>query len=369
MAGNWFADLIGERAFPDNTHQAVVNWNGAMGEGIYAREEMRKSLKEHGKTVDTMHMIIDPVTINTGKIDDISIPQTKRFEFRPTKWEEFVGQDEAKQRVKIIEKQFKRGMRCHCFLSALKGMGKTSFVELLSKTLNTHLIQRIGNTVTIDTLPEILNEINKSQQPCLFFIDEIDGTEKEVIKVLNSVVESYQISGKKIKPFVFCGATINKFILYKNNEDFLDRIQNHINFKRYSLEELTQIIAQYSEQLYKEDKVSHDTLEILSKNGKMNPRTTINLLETFIVNPNIESTLKICGIVKDGLTFQDVKILQFLNESPKPVGVNALAMKMGMAVSQYVAEFEPYLYEYGFLNRMPSRIITTKGKEFLNSIK
>ena len=75
-----------------------------------------------------------------------------------------------------------------------------------------------------------------------------------MIKMFNGIVESFQISGKAIKPFLFACATINKNILVKNNPDFLDRLQHHINFTRYSVDELTAIITQVYRRLYGERK-------------------------------------------------------------------------------------------------------------------
>jgi Holliday junction resolvasome RuvABC ATP-dependent DNA helicase subunit len=235
--------------------------------------------------------------------------------------------------------------------------------------MDLNFIQRIGNTVTIESLPEILNEINKSEKSSLFFIDEIDGMESVMIKMLNPIIESFQISGRKIKPFLFASATINKNILVKNNPDTLDRIKHAINFTRYTIDELMQIAEQVHQQLYKEETISQDVLKALAENCKLNPRTIINLLENYIVCPDVKKVLKVSGIVKDGLTWSDVKVLNFLNECPKPVGSNVIAMKCALSQREYEYEIEPSLFEFGFLNRTPSRVITTKGKEFLQSIK
>lgn len=317
---------------------------------------------------DPMRVIVEPATLNMALINGVAIPQTKKFEFRPQTWEQFIGQTQAKQRVSTITAQLKRGMRAHIIMSALKGHGKTSYIELLAKTLDANLIQRMGNAVTIDVIPELINEINKSEKLSLLFIDEIDAMDKTMIKMFNSIVESFQISGKHIKPFLFACATINKNVLVKNNPDFLDRLQHHINFTRYSIEELTQIITQVYQNLYKEENISKEQLTQLALNCKYNPRTAINLLEFFIVDQNVSHVLQTCGIIKDGLTFIDVKILQFLASQSKPVGSNVIAMKASMSQREYETEWEGFLFEFGYINRLPSRMITEKGKEFLKSI-
>ena len=368
---NWFEEIFtGKPSSPvwDKSEELIACQTQRLMEGKLFNKEYYKTVNNRTNE-DPMRMIIEPATLKTGAINSFTtVKEIKSFEFRPTKWEQFIGQEQAKERAKTIIAQFKRGMRSHVFLSAIKGHGKTSYIELLAKSLEANFIQRIGNTVTVDSLPSIINEINKTEKPSLFFIDEIDTADKEIIKLLNPVIESFQISGKKIRPFLFACATINKFILFKNNPDFLDRIQHHITFNRYSVEELTQIVKQYYEQLYKEENLSDDNLKLLAQNCKFNPRTVINLLETFIVDRDINHVFKTCCIVKDGLTITDIKILKFLNSCVKPVGENALAMKCGMSINEYRNEWEPFLYEFGYINRLPSRVITEKGKEFLQSI-
>ena len=108
---------------------------------------------------------------------------------------------------------------------------------------------------------------------------------------------------------------------------------------------------------------------MISQNCKFNPRTAIALLEEYIVEQNIQSVIHNCDIIKDGLTRVDVKILEVLNVCTKPLGANALSQRCGISQKEYEREFEPYLCEYEYLTRVPSRVITEKGKELLNEIK
>ena len=191
----------------------------------------------------------------------------------------------------------------------------------------------------------------------------------KVIKILNPILESFEIAGKKIKPFIFVGATINKHILIKNNPDTLDRIPIKIKFERYNSEEIKQILRQYKQQLYKDDDVATKIFDVISKNCKFNPRNAISLLEEFIVEQNINRVLKNYKIVKDGLTLKDIEILQVLNSSKRAMGANSLAMKVKLSEKEYTSEYEPFLVEYGYVNRIPSRVIGEKGKLFLSKLK
>lgn len=359
----------GEHSRPDFDQTHLWSHDNAEYRKRHPEAFINELIKPDTTTNDAMRMIIEPASLNVANIATIDRPEIKSFEFRPQTWDQFIGQADAKERAKTVMAQFNRGMRSHIILSAIRGHGKTSYIELLAKSLDANLIQRIGNAVTIEALPEIINEINLSEKPCVLFIDEIDTMDKAMIKMLNPIIESFQIGGKKIKPFLFACATINKFLLYKNNPDTLDRIQHHINFTRYSVEELTQIVSQVNDQLYKKENISSETLKELALNCKFNPRSVINLLEYYVVDSDIKHVLKTCGIVKDGLTWTDIKILQFLADSTKPMGANAIAMKCAMSQNEYINEWESFLYEFGYINRLPSRVITEKGKDFLSSLK
>jgi len=338
------------------------------------RELFWSSFEEHRKTIfqnteqkkSALEIIIKADQLDTSKIQDYTGESFKSFEFRPQTWDQFVGQSEAKERAKTIIKKVDKELKSHFLVDGIKGHGKTSYVELLAKSIDAHLIKVIGKQVNVDNIISLINEIqNSKKKNVMLFIDELDTMDKNVIKVLNPIIESFEISGKKIRPFIFAGATINKYILLKNNPDTLDRIPIHIKFIRYNEQEILTILNQYIKQLYSNEAIIDDDLNIIAQNCKFNPRTSIALLEEYIVEKNISKVLKNCNIIKDGLTNIDIKILKTLNESKRSIGANALSMKAGLSQSEYVIEFESFLVEQDYINRVPSRVITEKGKEFL----
>jgi len=321
------------------------------------------------KRNNPLEVVIKDGQLNTNRIIEYTGESVKQFEFRPDNYKQFIGQEEAKERATTLLKKNKRGLKCHFLVDGIKGHGKTTFVKIMAKLLNAHLIERIGKQLNEDSIVEIVNEINTSKKKnVMLFIDEIDTADWKIVKLFNPIIESFEISGKKIKPFIFAGATINKHILLKNSPDTLDRIGTHIKFKRYNAFEIRKIIRQYIKELYSDEKISRKALRLISENCKFNPRTAISLLEDYVVEKNILKVLSNCNIVRKGLNNVDIKILQTLNETTRPIGANALAMKCGMSQNEYITEFEPYLCEYDYLNRVPSRIISQKGKDLLNEL-
>lgn len=331
-------------------------------------EEQFKDIK--GEENETLKVEIKNARLDTSRITPYEGKEIKKFEFRPQEWGQFIGQEEGKNRAKTIMKKAERGIRCHFLVDGIKGHGKTTFVELLAKSLGAKLIQRVGKQVDEESLVDIVNEINTSQEKyVVFFLDEIETTDWKVIKILNPIIEQFKTSNVKIKPFIFAGATINKHILIERNPDTLDRIPTHIKFERYTAEDIEKIIRQYKKQLYPDEKVSDEVIKIISKNCKFNPRTSIAILEDYIVEKDIYKVLKTHRIIKDGLNEIDIRILKILSKQTRAIGANALAMKAKLSQKEYVSEFEPFLVEYDYVNRVPSRILTEKGKLFLGGLK
>lgn len=333
-------------------------------------DKMWKDFKPEieGKEGD-LSVVIKQAKLDSDKVVEYQGEGVKAFEFRPQNFKQFIGQEEAKEKAKTIIKKVRKDIKTHFIVDGIKGHGKTTFVELLAKELQAHLITRVGKQIDEESLVDIINEINTCPNKCvLFFIDEIDTMDWKIVKILNPIIEQYKINGKKIKPFIFAGATINKHLLIKNNPDTLDRIPTHIKFVRYNKDEIATILKQYKEQLYPNETLSEESIEVISKNCKFNPRTSIALLEDCLVEKDVKKVLNSSRVVRDGLTAIDVKLLQILNKATRPMGANALAMKAGLKESEYLREFEPFLVEYEYINRVPSRIITDKGKKLLGEL-
>lgn len=323
---------------------------------------------------DVQTVVMKEPSFNVDAIEEYKGIGVKQFEFRPTNFKQFIGQSEPKEKLKTAIKKIHRGIKCHIFLDGIQGHGKTTLIQyVLPNELDpkeTKVIYRVGKQVNEESLVELINEINNSKEKyVILFIDEMDTMDWKVIKVLNPILESFQIAGKRIKPFIFAGATINKHILLTKTPDTMDRISTQIKFSRYNAEEIATILAQYKKQLYPQDNVPQEVIKIISENCKFNPRISIGLLEEYIVEQNIDKVLKNSNIIKDGLTKKDIELLQALSRSKRAMGANAVAMKVGLSQKEYITEYEPFLVEYDYINRVPSRVLTDKGKELLNAIE
>jgi Holliday junction resolvasome RuvABC ATP-dependent DNA helicase subunit len=298
--------------------------------------------------------VLKQPSFDISRIQEYHGENVKQFEFRPGDFKEFIGQEETKNKLRTAIKKIKAGMKCHFFGDGIRGHGKTTlFQKVLPNELgkeDTEVIYRVGKQVNQENLPDIINQINKCKKKYpMFIIDEIDTMDWRDIKILNPIIESFEIAGKKIKPFIFIGITINKHLLIDKVPDTLDRISTHIKFSKYNASEIGRILAQYQKQLYPEAIVPQEVIEIISKNCKFNPRTSIALLEDYIVECNMVKVLKNSKIIQDGLTKMDIKILIALSKSSRALGANSLAQRVGLSPKEYMTEFEPFLCEYNYI--------------------
>jgi holliday junction DNA helicase RuvB len=330
---------------------------------------------EQDTTINTdennpLKVIIKDNNINSERIIEYTGEELKSFNWYPSNFKEFIGQEEAKEQIKIIMKKAEKGIKAHAILSAIQGHGKTTLLRLLAKQLGARLIERIGKQLDADTIVDIVNEITTSKEKhVIFFLDEIDTADWKNLKLLNPIIQDFKLCDKRIKPFIFAGATINKDLLIKQVPDLLDRIPHSLQFKRYTNEELEQIISQYVNQLYNNEEIPKEAIKAMAQNCKLNPRLALGLIEDYIITKDINKTLKNRRIQKNGLTDIDIKILEILNEATRPMGANAVAMRIGLSQSQYEREYEPFLYEMKYIARTPSRIIDKKGRELLEELK
>lgn len=83
---------------------------------------------------------------------------------------------------------------------------------------------------------------------------------------------------------------------------------------------------------------------------------------------SIDEVFKTYGIIKDGITSQDIKILQILKEKPKGVGLKALSAFLGTSEANYLYLIEGYLLEKGLITITSRRQITELGINFLERL-
>ena len=165
------------------------------------------------------------------------------------------------------------------------------------------------------------------------------------------------------------GATTDKDQLVKKNSPLVSRFQINITLDKYLPSELKDIIKNYKESIYQDHKINDEDYEVIARNSRGIPREAIALLLKQLVVRNINKVLNQTGIIKDGITLVDLKILKALSEHKKPMGVNYLSQVCSIPQSDYEQIYERFLVEGGYIARQArGSIICEKGSTLLDEI-
>ena len=145
------------------------------------------------------------------------------------------------------------------------------------------------------------------------------------------------------------------------------KIQNTL--ENYTIDELVKIIKQFKEKSFPKEKIDNNIYESIANNCRNTPRMGLRILENYIfMGKTIEEVLKAEGIIKEGLTKEDIKILQLLFDQKSGVGCKAIASYLGTSEENYIYKHEQYLLGKGLITITSRRIITDKGREFLKNV-
>ena len=304
--------------------------------------------------------------------ENIPIP-TKKYIYRPQNLTEYIGQEKAKQKVKLNLQKICTLRPIHILIYGKKGCGKTSLSYIIAKELKAKVIERISSSIsTKEDVYKLIEEINKEKKDyVVLFIDEIHNFASlpEIAELFYPIMEDFQLDGKPIRPFTLIGATTEINMLVSKLSPLVDRFQV-IPLENYTVNEIVLILKQFHKQLYSDREMKENVFQMIAMNCKYTPRIAINLLEDYLVDGNIERILDYNRIIKDGLTDIDFKILETLSENEKPLGEKALSQVAGLNNNDYREVYEPYLCEQGYIIRTArGRTISQKGKELLKEIK
>lgn len=315
-----------------------------------------------------IEIIIKEASIDAESV--VEVPHDiKKFIYRPQALDEYIGQFQAKDLIKLNIEKIKKFKYVHFLISGQAGYGKTTLAHIIKNMLSANIVERIAGQIKDSTqIVDIINNIGRSDKKNnIFFIDEIHGLKTDICELLYSIMEDFSIAGKQIKPFVLIGATTEKNDLKMRVSPMVERFQE-IDLVDYTINDIDKILKQYKKQLYSNEIINDFKFKIIAKNSKCIPRIAINLLEDSIIEPSISKVFNNHKIVKNGLTEIDIKILSKLRDIGKAVGEEALSQMVGISKNDYKVLYEPYLCRLGYINRTRGgRVLSILGEKILKN--
>ena len=323
--------------------------------------------------------IISPSPL-TEEGDDLTI--------RPARLDEFVGQVQVKETLKIaIEAAKKLGEPLdHLLFSGPPGLGKTTLAHIIAHEMGADIRATTGPV--LEKPGDIAALLTPLKTGDILFIDEIHRINPVVEEMLYPAMEDFFIdvmigegpSARSIKlnleHFTLVGATTKQGLL---GSPFRDRFGILSRLDLYSPGELVKIVTRSASIL--KIPITGDGAEEIAKRSRGTPRIVNRLLrrvrdfavvkgERTITREITSSALAMMQIDELGLDELDRRILSIISRDfdGGPVGVKTIAISVGEEVRTIEDVYEPYLIQVGFIKRTPQgREVTPAAKKHLNN--
>ncbi len=305
--------------------------------------------------------------------------QSVESSLRPQRLEDYIGQQKAKENLKIyIEaaKQRKEALD-HVLFFGSPGLGKTTLAGIIANEMRVNL--KITTGPAIEMPGDIVAILNNLQEGDLLFIDEIHRLNRQVEELLYPAMEDFAVdivigkgaTAKAIRlglpKFTLVGATTRAGML---SAPLRDRFGVVHRLEFYTVEELKQIILRSAKMLNVE--IDEKGAIELAKRSRGTPRLANRLLKRVRDFAQVKYNGKINGEVAEfaldllevdrlGLDNIDREILVAMIEkfNGGPVGIEAVATTIGEDSGTVEEVYEPYLVQTGLIVRTPrGRMVT-----------
>jgi holliday junction DNA helicase RuvB len=319
-------------------------------------------------------------TKNNKKTDDGGDFEFIDQTLRPSKWDEYIGQENIKKNLQILLNAAKERKHPpeHLLFYGPPGLGKTTLAHLIAKETSSQMRSTSGPAIEkVGDLASILTNLSPGD---ILFIDEIHRLNKTIEEVLYPAMESRSLDiiiGKgpsartiqlELPAFTLIGATTRVAML---SSPLRSRFSGGVfRLEFYNPDEIIKIIKRSADILG----VSLDKIaaEAIAERSRFTPRTANYLLKRArdyaqiqkkdIDENVVNEAFNLLGIDKAGLNASDMALLKTVANKFRggPVGLNTLAASLSEEEATIEEFNEPYLLQIGFLERTPRGRVLTK---------
>lgn len=312
--------------------------------------------------------------------------QTLENPLRPLILDEFIGQPELRENLKVYIEAAKvrQDSMDHVLLFGPPGLGKTTLAQIIAKEMGVGFRATSGPVISkAGDLAAILTNL---QPHDVLFIDEIHRLNSQVEEILYPAMEDHKLdliigegpAARSVQidlpPFTLIGATTRSGLL---TNPLRDRFGIPLRLEFYSVEELA-LIVKRSGRILGMDLTDDGAAEI-AKRSRGTPRIagrlTRRVRDFAQVAGKDKVDAKMCDIAMQrmdvdaqGLDSMDRRYMACIieNYGGGPVGVETIAAVLSEQRDVVEDVIEPYLVQQGYIQRTPrGRCMSEKGYKYL----
>ncbi len=300
-------------------------------------------------------------------------------ELRPSSWDEYIGQKQTKENLKVLLDAARERNHApeHLLFYGPPGLGKTTLAHLIAKTVGATLRPTSGPAIEkVGDLASILTNLAPGD---ILFIDEIHRLSSAVEEVLYPAMESGVLDiviGKgpsarsiqlELPPFTLIAATTR---VAEISSPLRSRFSGGVHrLEFYAPEEIAKIVSRSAGILGVE--LAPESAAAIAARSRATPRTANYLLKRCrdvaqlgrceLSPAVVDETLLMLEVDQLGLGKADRAVLSAIADkyAGGPVGLGTLAAALGEEQSTIEEFHEPYLMQLGLIERTPrGRVLT-----------